>query len=181
MSVITAQIPDTFIYKGESYDLIGLDGEGLITSEHFGMKPKMLHTACYRGFYSTYVIDKGVLTIEEMTLAEKDNNYVSINGVEPVLKDNLAEYNNINLLVNFTGRIRLAKDFIEDLYEHMGYQKPTSYEKVLDFVIKNGYVEEVHDRSAEVEEKRREIDKRYKAGGQIEEIEEAFNLDMDIN
>lgn len=51
---MTAQIPDTFIFNGEEYSLIGMKGGDLISPEQFGMLPGMLHTACYRGFYATY-------------------------------------------------------------------------------------------------------------------------------
>jgi hypothetical protein len=30
---MTSQIPDTFLYKGEEYELVGLSGEGLVTPQ----------------------------------------------------------------------------------------------------------------------------------------------------
>lgn len=47
---MTAQISDTFLFKGDQYSLIGMSGGDLISPEQFGMEPKMIHTACYRGF-----------------------------------------------------------------------------------------------------------------------------------
>lgn len=56
---MTAQIPDTFLYKGERSQLIGLKREGLASPGQFGMEPVMLHTACYRGFYAMYELTDG--------------------------------------------------------------------------------------------------------------------------
>jgi hypothetical protein len=62
--------------------------------------------------------------------------------------------NTAMLLYRFTGKIRLAKDLIKDLYIHMGYQKPTAFKTILDITLKDGRVVEINDRSREMEEKR---------------------------
>ncbi|NJN13813.1 MAG: hypothetical protein HC815_40425, partial [Richelia sp. RM1_1_1] len=82
---MTSQIPDTFIYNGEEYELIALDGEGLITPQDYGMNPEMLHTACYRGFYSTYEITNDGLFLTEMVIGEVEEGYKSIQGIMPTL------------------------------------------------------------------------------------------------
>lgn len=41
-------------------------------------------------------------------------------------------YPNINLPFSFTGKLRLARDFIREFYIHMGFQKPTAYKTVMD-------------------------------------------------
>ena len=176
---MTAQIADTFIYNGEQYSLIGLRGEELIIPEQFGMEPTMMHTACYCGFYSTYEIKDKKLILQNMTVLENNNNYLPINGVEPVI-DEYGVYNNIGLHVSFTGKLRLAKDFIQEYYIHMGYQKATAFETVIDFTIKDGVVEVINDRSKEVAEKRGAFKEKYEGSDIIERIEDAFSLDLDI-
>lgn len=47
---MTAQIPDTVIYQGEQYSLIGVSGGELVAPQQFGMQLRLLHTASYRGF-----------------------------------------------------------------------------------------------------------------------------------
>jgi hypothetical protein len=68
---MTSQIPDTFLYKGEKYELVGLSGEGLIIPQDYGMQPQMLETACYRGFYSTYEITPEQFAIRNSQLRTK--------------------------------------------------------------------------------------------------------------
>lgn len=177
---MTAQISDTFLFNGNNYSLIGIIGDIFPSPSQFGMDAEMLHTACYRGFYATYEITGDILYLRELTLREKNGNYVSIDGIKPVIKDYQATYNGLNLEVSFTGKIRLAKDFIDDLYIHMGYQKPTAFKTVFDITLKDGRVVEILDRSPEMEEKRGAFKKHYESGNMIQAIDEAFSLDMDL-
>ena len=181
---MTAQVSETFVYKGEKYSLIGIDGEGLAEPQDFGMKPVAIHTACWRGFYSTYEIINDGIFLKEMTLSEKKNNYKLINGVKPIIDDLWsATYKDINIRVSFTGTIRLAKDFIQELYVHMGFQKPSAFKTVIDLKFEDGCIVEINDRSKEVAAIRGSFKKRYEARGLIrmmKRIKEAFSLDMDL-
>jgi hypothetical protein len=82
--------------------------------------------------------------------------------------------------VPFTGKIRLARDFINELYIHMGFQKPTAFRTVLDVTINNGKIINIKDRSADMEKKWGAFKKRYENGDMTETIEEAFSLDMEL-
>lgn len=177
---MTAQISDTFFFKGDEYSLIGMSGDNLASPAQFGMKPEMIHTACYRGFYATYELTEEALYLRELTLREKDGNYLPIEGIEPAKEDYQATYHGLSVVVPFTGKIRLAKDLIEELYIHMGYQKPTAFKTVLDITLKDGRVVEINDRSKEMEQKRGAFKKHYESGNILEKIEEAFSLDMDL-
>jgi hypothetical protein len=177
---MTGQISDTFLFKGNQYSLIGMSGAHLASPEQFGMEPEMMHTACYRGFYTTYELTEEALYLRELTLREKNQNYLPIEGIEPAKGNYQATYHGLSVVVPFTGRIRLAKEFIEELYIHMGYQKPTAFKTVLDITLKDGRVVEIKDRSQEMEEKRGSFKKRYESGNIAQAIEEAFSLDMDL-
>ena len=177
---MTAQIADKFFFKGEEYSLIGLAGGELASPQQFGMTPEWVHTACYRGFYATYELTGDTLYLRELTLHEKDGHYVPIDGVEPKDGDFLATYQGLGVVVPFTGKLRLAKDLIDELYIHMGYQKPTAFKTVLDITLKDGRIVEVKDRSQEIEQKRGEFKKHYESGNMLQTIDEAFSLDMDF-
>jgi hypothetical protein len=177
--VMTAQIADTFLYKNENYSLLGIKGGSLISPQQFGMEPVRLSTACYRGFYGTYELTEEALFLKELTLAEKNGNYLPIQGIKPEKSDYQATYHDLNIVVQFTGRIRLARDFIQELYIHMGYQKPTAFKTVYDITLKEGRVTNVKDRSKEIAQKRGNCKKNYESGNTIERIEDAFILDMD--
>jgi hypothetical protein len=178
----TAQIPDTFIFEGNEYSLIGKTEGDFATPDQFGMSAIMLHTACYRGYYATYELTKEGLFLRELTLREKDGNYVPISGIAPIINEKQlqASYSNLNVLVPFSGKIRLGKGFIQDLYIHMGYQKPTAFKTVLDITLKDGRPVEIKDRSEEMEKKRGAFKKAYESGQMNKSIEDAFSLDMKL-
>lgn len=179
---MTAQITDTFIFKGKRFELIGIEGGELFSPDVFGMKPEMIHTACYSGFYATYKLNKSSLLLTKLTIKDANNNYPPIDGVEPSTNDFnvVATYNNLKYTIPFTGRIRLASGFIEELYIHMGFQKATSFKEVYDITIEEGRIVEVKDRSEDVEKKRGAFKKRYESGSIIESIDIAFSLDLEF-
>ena len=159
---MTAQILDTFLFKGDEYSLIGMtEGCVLASPEQFGMEPDEIHTACYRGFYATYELTEESLYLKELTLRVRDGKYQPIGDVQPERVDNHATYHGLSEVIPFTGKIRLAKDFIKELYVHMGYQKPTAFKTVLDISLKDGKVVEIKNRSQEMEQKRGAFKKRY--------------------
>ncbi len=177
---MTGQISDTFLFKGCEYSLIGMTEGVLALPEQFGMEAIMISTNCDRGFYATYELTEDALYLRELTLTEKNGRYLPIGGVQPERDDYEATYSGLNEVIPFTGKIRLAKDFIAGLYVHMGYQKATAFQTVLDITIKEGKVVEVRDRSKEMEQKRGAFKKNYESGDMLEMIDKAFSLDMDL-
>ena len=83
-------------------------------------------------------------------------------------------------VVHFTGKIRLARDFIEDLNVPTGYQKPTAFRTVLDITLKDGHIVEVKDRAREMEQGRIVLKQRYESGSAGQSTDEAFSLSMDM-
>ncbi|MDP2227121.1 MAG: hypothetical protein Q8J78_06560, partial [Moraxellaceae bacterium] len=80
---------------------------------------------------------------------------------------------------HFTGKIRLARDFIEELNVPTGYQKPTSFRTVLDITLKDGHIVEIKDRSEEMEKGRVALKQRYESGSAEQSTDETFSLSMD--
>ncbi len=114
---MTAQITDTFLFKGKSYQLIGINGGDLFSSQEFGIEADCMDTGCWRGFYSTYEIIDKVIFLKEMTVLlapRKDGNYKALNNVLPQqISDDETRYKDINLLVfSFTGKLRIASGLL---------------------------------------------------------------------
>jgi hypothetical protein len=116
-----------------------------------------------------------------------EGDYVPIDGVFPKREneDDDPTYHNLNVPVPFTGQIRLARDFIEDRYVHMGFQKPTTFRTVYDLTLENGRVLNLMDRSQDMEKKRnrgilgriyRSLIRKIKGENWIQK---SFTLDMD--
>lgn len=177
---MTAQVSDKFLFRGEEYVLIGLKGGQLFFPERFGMTPTMINSACYRGFHCDYELTPEALHLREVTLREKDGHYLPIDGVEPEKWDYMANYTGLSLLVDFTGILRLAKDFIPELYIHMGFQKPTAFRTVLDVTLDAGRVVGIKDRSGDVARKRGAFKRRYESATTGQKIADAFSLDLEL-
>ena len=203
---MTAQICDTVFFKKYNflfskkveYQIIGETGGELCSPTHFSMIPAEWDTSCYRGFWCTYEINNETLYLSQMFIYEPNKNYLPINGKKPMtleefyqknknfehshgLDSDLGIYDNISMIVPFTGKIRLANDFIWKYYVHMGYQKATAFKKVLDIAFKNGKILEIIDRSKEVKRIRGAFKKRYDSKFDPMMIQEAFNLDIEFD
>lgn len=137
---MTGQIADEFRYNGESYDLVGIDGEGFFTPDDFGIKARAGSTACWRGYKMTYDCVNGELLLQEMQVSTASA--TPINGIEPKAGEYGFShiYENLRLKTNFSGKIRLGKDFISSMYVHMGFQSAESFETVIELEIANGNI-----------------------------------------
>ncbi|MDF1539045.1 MAG: hypothetical protein P1Q69_09085 [Candidatus Thorarchaeota archaeon] len=144
---MTAQMADEFRYEGELYSLVGLDGEGLYTPESFGMQPFSSCTACWRGFVMYYDCVDNELLLDAMDVNVHEAG--PINGVVPSASENFFKfrYNKLHLKTSFTGTILLAKDFIQEMYVHMGFQRPMAFKTVLELHIEDGEITKVDNLS----------------------------------
>ena len=201
---MTAQISDEVLWAGKSYSLIGTSGAELFNPEDFGMVPVMIHTACYRGFYATYTISEGFLYLRNLTIKDQNDHYPDIGGVTPIHRADepveekittcaktgtvfhsfdyypgVTEYRNLSYRVPFTGEIRIAKDFIQKEYVHMGFPKASAFKTVLDIKLDAGKVIDIQDRSQEAKQIRGSFKKRYKDEHGAHIILETFNTDME--
>ena len=157
---MTAQMPDQFLYKGESFVLIGLKGSNLFNPEDYGIYPVMASTACYRGFVATYVITNKQIILNGLVLRSQEKKLAKINGKAPIKEKRIFSFNfayyDLNLSIKFTGFILLGKDFIDEMYVHMGFQRPISYETVIEFQFRDGEIVTVNDFSELIAKLRKE-------------------------
>lgn len=160
---MTGQIDDQCKYDGREFSVAGIEGRGLFNPAALGMSTVPLHTACWRGFYCLYQIEDGRLYLEELTLRTHEDRYVPIDGVLPA-PDEYGRYiyRALRHPVDFSGKLLLAAGFIEELYVHMGFQGPSSYETVIELTLEQGLVTASRDRSEEMAAVRQ----AFKAGGQ---------------
>ena len=80
-----------------------------------------------------------------------------INGIEPTAaQTKYDEFNNhykgLNFNLEYTGRVLLANEFIENLYEHMGFHPAWKYSTVIELVFDNGYLTAEYDCSERMAE-----------------------------
>lgn len=191
----TGQIPDVVHYGDKTFILIGLVGE-LPEPSLFGIEPAPSSTANWRGYFSEYSIVEGRLVLTRMTVNSKSAEYPAINGVEANLEigkdcfEHKGEeicssdggvYLDIGLDLSFTGKIRIATNFVEELYVHMGFQKPSAFGTVVDLSFEDGLLVGIVDRSEDAAEIRGRFHEEYYGQGRIPEdaVRKAFSLEME--
>jgi hypothetical protein len=184
---MTAQIPDRVRYKGESYALVGIKGSRLLSPQNFGMTPTMIHTACYRGYYAEYSCTDGKLVLTTLTVKTANDKYKEINGIRPVRDpqefSTAHTYTGLNIATAFSGGLLIAKDFIQEMYVHMGFQKPLAFKTVIELLFENGqlvneidYSEKMVQIRESVKEQPRIAARRISETEIMEHIEHMFSL-----
>jgi hypothetical protein len=189
---VTAQVPDQVRWRDRSWTLAGIDGAGLFDPLAVGLRPVMLHTACWRGFICSYAVVGDRLRLEalevgldrETAALASEGRAPEIHGRQPTQQTGGVawRYEDLALAVPFTGRLLLADGFIRELYVHMGFQPAWKYETVHELEFDDGRLLLATDRSAEMAATRAEATAqgRPTAGGSgpgsiIDWIKESFD------
>ncbi|MHA1244943.1 MAG: hypothetical protein ACTSP7_10275 [Candidatus Heimdallarchaeota archaeon] len=198
---MTGQINDKFNYKNDEYYISGVSIGYLFRPADFGLQPYSTMTACWNGYQVCYNIVDNHLVVETMLINLKDEEKI-INGKKPIklgkpdfnatgfeANHNFFKllYKDLNLKIPFSGGLLITKDFIEEMYVHMGFQNPMSYRIVYELTFENGELVKFTDIS-EVMEKRRNEGKNHDALPRSDEkdavgkwIERKFSLEYETN
>lgn len=82
---MTPQIPDLFLYKDNMYNVVGVNGKGLLLPQDFGVSPTGFSTACLRGYYLEYACFEQNLVLEALSVRlGKNDKHKEIEGISPV-------------------------------------------------------------------------------------------------
>jgi hypothetical protein len=186
---MTAQTPDTLIYRRKQYEVIGDSGEGLISPVQFNIKPQWMDTGNARGYDSTYSVVRKALVLTKLVVHSRE--YPPINGsqAKPQIASYLVmgddetdnrlrafspdifepretgyqEYAGLNIKVLFTGGLLAGRNFIDSMYVHMGYQLPHTFKTLLEFRFDDGKLVSATSLSARMAEMRRTIAEEQQA------------------
>jgi hypothetical protein len=162
---VTAQASDSVTYAGEVYQLAGWTGEGLFDPLAYGLDLIPTTTANWRGFVAHYAVvgDRFLLTsltdvgiqgaIDEESMRELAPD---IDGRRATWKPRVV-YENMDLPIPFTGKLLIGRDFLRDLYVHMGFHPAWKFEHVMELVLADGILQAAEDISEQVAQSRREI------------------------
>ncbi len=79
-----------------------------------------------------------------------------INGKKPSKGERYFKHRfpDLNLKIKFTGTLLIARDFIQEMYIHMGFQRPMSYENVIELYFEKGKFTKEKNLSKKMEELR---------------------------
>jgi len=192
---VTAQFLDGFRYKEKDYAIAGIHGEALFDPENLGLNPAVTCTACSRGYVCTYTLLGKQLVVSRLAVnlldfhAEPEWLPVpgpEINGRKPMLAEerfplfnNL--YEDLELPVRFTGGLLIARDFIQELYVHMGFHPAWKFHEVWELLFDDGILTESQDVSLKVAELRKKLEptllKPKEPKGKLKWVKDTFKLD----
>lgn len=174
---MTAQISDTVLYHKKSCAIAGINGSGLFDPVQYGIKPVMISTACWRGYYCTYEVADTSLFLTQLNigLSEADQSkaeqgdglklfgkiptrYIEYGQLINLKKNKTVTHwessdfkiDGLRELIPFTGGLLLGDDFIREMYVHMGFHPAYKFRTVYELVFDNGQLVEEHDRSSQM-------------------------------
>lgn len=156
---MTAQIHDVVRWKRRTWQLAGVDGQGLFRPEGAGLNPVMLHTACWRGFVCTYGIERRRLELQRLEIgldpdaaaAASAGTGARLDGRLPASAGGIAwVYDRLTLAVPFSGGLLLGHRFVQHLYVHMGFAPAWKFEEVHEVLFEDGRLVKAADRSEQM-------------------------------
>jgi hypothetical protein len=153
---MTAQIGDKFNFNGENYSIVAMSTPLRFNPRKYGIIPNSVCTACWAGYWCVYnVTDEGIF-LNELYVNSFDDSYPEIEGISPE-KDIDGEsdllymghhvYKNLNIKMNFSGKLLVGNGFISKYYIHMGFQRAWAYEVLTELVFDKGNLTEINDHS----------------------------------
>ena len=147
---MAVKIPCTFLVRGDQYELIAIAGSNILDLRQFPTPPDELQMARH----ATYEIILDALYLVSLTMKEEKVRYLPVGGVDRTGDPLPHVYGGLSMVVPFSGKIRLARGFIDEPYINMSYQRALAFEMVLDIALKDGQVTAIKNRSYEMQQKR---------------------------
>lgn len=122
---MTAQTPDRLLFNGYEFHIVEAS-ETMFDPITHGFQPVSPHTACWRGYILHFAIANRHLLLRTLEVNQKAPSDVWY-GVVPkpgtfARMPLWVLYEEVNLSIEFSGRIVIARKFIDDYYVHLGFQ-----------------------------------------------------------
>ncbi|PZR11053.1 MAG: hypothetical protein DI536_18100 [Archangium gephyra] len=183
VAAVTAQISDSVQLEGEheAFSIAGVSGGPLFEPAQHGLKPVMISTACWRGWYATYAVRDRQLLIASLAIGlDHTQPLPTLEGLSPQRRSYEARelkngewvdvkatthewfFEPLTLPVPFTGGLLLARGFIRELYVHMGHHPAWKYEEVVELTFVDGRLATMQSRSEAMAKLRSELANRDK-------------------
>jgi hypothetical protein len=156
---MTAQASEYIRCSDKRYAIAAIENEWPFQPQAYGFTPKMMSTACWRGYQCTYCVTDDRLYLDSLRINIGNLAPREWLGVTPTKGkffryDGGWEYNGVALPISYSGGVVLGHDFIREFYVHMGFHRPHCYKEVLEIVFRNGCVVERIDHSERMAELR---------------------------
>lgn len=173
---MTAQVQDSLHYLGEQHVLAAFSEGEPFSPVIAGYRPVMASTACWRGYVCDYEVKAGHLRLRELWLNHQPGEAPVTRRVQPpdlngvtASRDDKSyfgdwHFSDVGLQLDYTGGLVIGRDFIRDLYVHMGFHPAWKYQHVFELEFDKGRLVQVRDASLEVARLRAHIQDGLKPG-----------------
>ncbi|MEZ3513713.1 MAG: hypothetical protein K1W37_00275 [Lachnospiraceae bacterium] len=187
---MTAQVGDRFIYKEDNYSIVAISNPIQFNPLDYGIKSVACCTACWNGYWCDYYISKKGIMLQNLYINSENDYYPKINNVSPERENKKSFqymghhlYKNLNIFMEYTGKILIGKGFIKKYYIHMGYQRAWAYEVLDELIFDKGELIKTVDHSEMAKKLRLELENKAeeisKTGDNISLfVKESFSLEM---
>ena len=187
---MTAQVGDRFIYKGDNYSIVAISNPIQFNPLDYGIKPVACCSACWNGYWCDYQISAKGIVLENLYINAEDDHYPEINNVKPQKEGKKSFkymghhlYKNLNIFMEYSGKILLGKGFINKYYIHMGYQRAWAYEILEELIFNKGELIKIVDHSEMARKLRWELENREEEIKKTDNnislfVKESFSLEM---
>ena len=156
---MTAKTSERVRLEDQEFALAGVDGRGLFDPRDHGIVTHSITSACGRGFVSTYEVSEDRLWLIHLRIGFHGREAPVVFGVKPEREEGELSYYGYGLKrpVDFTGGFLLGRDFVREMYVHMGFHRAYTYRIVKEILFEEGRVLERIDRSDEMAETRKAL------------------------
>ena len=161
---MTAQAHDQVSWRGSDYLLVGLLGDTLFEPLDHGLVTRPTTTANWRGWIGHYAVRDDRLFLARLSdvglALDPGAAAPLLNGVEPTSEGEWGPhcYENLDWPIEFTGRMIIARGFIQSLYRHMGFHPAWKFEESWELTFENGGLTGADDLSEQMRKTRADIE-----------------------
>lgn len=155
------QRKNIIIYKGEEYQLLLFEGSAVFNPRSFGISPVWPKSSKFE-YFSTCIVEDFNLKVKDFCFTS-DGSCPVINGVEAVVSETFngiasRKYFNINMPLDYTGALVIAKKFLGDYGNEKDFPC-YCYQNVIELIFKDGVLVTTIDHRKAMAKIRKNIDK----------------------
>lgn len=165
---MTAQVQDSFSYFGENHALVAFSNDEPFSPASAGYRPVMASTACYRGYVCGYEVKDDQLRLCELWVNHQPGEAPITQRLQPPDLNGIVgaretaffgswHFSNVGLPLTYSGGLLLGRDFIRELYVHLGFHPAWKYQHVHELVFEQGRLVEARDASQDMARLRTQV------------------------
>ena len=160
---MTAQVHDRVQWNDGDYLLVGVEGDRLFDPSEHGLQTVATTTANWRGCVVHYAVRDEHLVVAELRdvglAIGPDDAPPTLRGTQAVREGAISfRYPHLDWPLDFTGRVIVARGFIQALYRHMGFHPAWKFEESWELTFDEGALTDATDLSHDMQSLRADID-----------------------